>query len=81
MERKLQALRQTGSASDFTAKFQQLSVRTQWGDSALTVLFYQALKEQVKDDITRGDQPTDLEDMIDTAVRINNQQFEQELEK
>ena len=54
-ERKLQALRQTGSASDFAAKFQQLSVRTQWGDSALTALFYQALKERVKDDIARGD--------------------------
>ena len=51
MEQKLQVLRQTGSASEFTAKFQQLAVRTQWGDSALTVLFYQGLKEQVKDDI------------------------------
>ena len=54
-EQKLQALQQTGSASDFAAKFQQLSVRTQWGDSALTALFYQALKEQVKDDIAQGD--------------------------
>ena len=54
-ERKLQALQQTGSALEFTAKFQQLAVRTQWGDSALTALFYQDLKEQVKDDITRGD--------------------------
>ena len=54
-EQKLQALRQTRSASEFTAKFQQLAVRTQWGDSTLTALFYQGLKEQVKDDITRGD--------------------------
>ena len=54
-EQKLQALRQTGSASEFTAKFQQLAVRTQWGDSALTALFYQDLKEQVKDNIVRGD--------------------------
>ena len=51
VEQKLQVLQQTGSASEFTAKFQQLAVRTQWGDSALTVLFYQGLKEQVKDDI------------------------------
>ena len=55
VEQKLQALRQTGSASEFTVKFQQLAVRTQWGDSALTALFYQGLKEQVKDDIARGD--------------------------
>ena len=55
VEQKLQALWQTGSASEFTVKFQQLAVRTQWGDSALTALFYQGLKEQVKDDITRGD--------------------------
>ena len=54
-ERKLQALQQTGSASEFTAKFQQLAVRTQWGDSALTALFYQGLKERVKDNIARGD--------------------------
>ena len=55
VEQKLQALRQTGSVSEFTAKFQQLAVRTQWEDSALTALFYQGLKEQVKDDITQGD--------------------------
>ena len=54
-EQKLQALRQTGSASEFAVKFQQLAVRTQWGDSALTALFYQDLKEQVKNNITRGD--------------------------
>ena len=47
----------------------------------MTALFYQALKEQVKDDIARGDRPTDLEDMINTAVRIDDRQFEQELEK
>ena len=55
IEQKLQALQQTGSVSDFTVKFQQLSVRTQWGDSALTALFYQALKEQVKNNITQED--------------------------
>ena len=54
-EQKLQALRQTGSASEFAVKFQQLVVRIQWGDSALTALFYQDLKEQVKDNITQGD--------------------------
>ena len=54
-EQKLQALWQTGSVLEFTVKFQQLAVRTQWGDSALTVLFYQGLKKQVKDNIMRGD--------------------------
>ena len=53
-------------------KFQQLSVRTQWRDSVLTALFYQALKKQVKDNITHRDQPTNLENMINTAVHINN---------
>ena len=55
VEQKLQALQQTGSASEFAVKFQQLAVRTQWGDSALTALFYQDLKKQVKDDIVQGD--------------------------
>ena len=56
-------------------------MRTQWGDSALTALFYQDLKKQVKDDIVRGDQPTELYKIIKTAARINNRQFERELEK
>ena len=47
-------------------------MRTQWGDSALTALFYQGLKEQVKDDIAQGDRPTELYKMIKTAARIND---------
>ena len=56
-------------------------MRTQWEDSVLTALFYQALKKQVKDDITQEDWPTDLENIINVVVHINNWQFKQELEK
>lgn len=80
-ERRLQALRQTGSAAEYAAKFQQYGAKTQWDDAALTAQFYRGLKERVKDDIARGDRPTSLHSMITMAVRVDNRQYERELEK
>ncbi len=60
-ERRLQSLRQTGSAADYAAQFQRYGTQTEWDDAALTAQFYKGLKDHVKDDIARGDRPDDLE--------------------
>ena len=39
------------------------------------------MKNKVKDNIAQGNQPTQLQKMITMAVRIDDRQFEQELEK
>ena len=80
-ERRLQTLTQKGSAANYAAEFQQHSARTEWDDAALTAQFYRGLKDRVKDDIARGDRPEDLQEMIETAIRIDNRQYERSLEK
>ena len=50
-ERRMQSLRQTGSAADYASKFQQLAAQTQWGAVTLVAQFYKGLKDRVKDDV------------------------------
>jgi hypothetical protein len=38
--------------------------------------FYNGLKDFIKDEISRIDQPEDLTEIIEIAVRINNQIYE-----
>jgi hypothetical protein len=80
-ERGLQHLRQKGSAANYTAEFQQLATRTQWGEAALQAQYYRGLKDSVKDEISRSDKPDDLNDMIQMAVKIDNRLYERTLEK
>ena len=51
-ERRMQSLRQTGSAADYASKFQQLAAQTQWGAVPLVAQFYKGLKDKVKDNVT-----------------------------
>ena len=80
-ERHIQALRQYKSATAYAAEFQQYARRTDWNDEALTAQFYRGLKDQVKDDIVRGERPKDLQTMITLAIRIDNRLFERNLER
>ncbi len=52
-ERRMQSLRQTGPATDYVSKFQQLAAQTQWGAVPLVAQFYKRLKDKVKDDIAQ----------------------------
>ena len=74
-------LRQTGSAADYASKFQQLAAQTQWGAVPLVAQFYKELKDRVKDNIARVNQPSQLQLMITLAIRIDDRQYERELEK
>lgn len=78
---KIQELRQRGSASDYAATFRQLSTRTEWDDEPLMTIFYQGLKEEVKDELYKQDLPATLAEYIAHAVRIDNRQYERRREK
>ena len=80
-ERRMQSLWQTGSAANYASKFQQLAAQTQWGAVPLVAQFYKGLKDRVKDDVAQVNQPSQLQSMITLAIRINNWQYERELEK
>ena len=80
-ERRMQSPRQTGFAANYASKFQQLAVQTQWGAVPLVAQFYKRLKDRVKDNVARVNRPSQLQSMITLAIRIDDQQYERELEK
>ena len=80
-ERRMQSLRQTGSAADYASKFQQLAAQTQWGAVSLVAQFYEGLKDRVKDNVARVNRPSQLQSMITLAIWIDDWQYERELEK
>ena len=47
----------------------------------LVAQFYKGLKDGVKDDVARVNQPSQLQSMITLAIQIDDRQYERELEK
>ena len=79
--RQIQRLKQTTSAADYATIFQQYSVNTGWDDSALMAMFKQGLKSDVRAELMRtGAGLEKLEDLINEAVRLDNQLHEFKLE-
>ena len=53
-ERRLAHLKQKGSASKYATEFRQIAAKTGWDDDdALMAAFYQGLKDDVKDEISK----------------------------
>jgi len=80
-EREIQALRQRGSATKYKAEFQILAARLDWDDNALAALFYQGLKDNIKDELSRDERPDTLREMSETAIRIDTRIWERQLEQ
>jgi transposase InsO family protein len=80
-ERKLKRIRQTGSASTYTAEFMQLAAILQWEDYALIPYYDHGLKSHIKDELARIDRPDTMEKLIDVAVRIDNRLYDRQMEK
>jgi hypothetical protein len=75
--REIQRVRQTKSAADYAAEFQQLAANTDWDDTALMTMFKQGLKPQVKTELMRTGASTDnLDDLINTAIDIDVKLYE-----
>jgi hypothetical protein len=80
-ERNLYALKQKGSATSYLADFQRYSVLVGWNDEAKKAQFYRGLKEAVKDELARQDQPESLAELMDQAVKIDTRLDERGLER
>jgi hypothetical protein len=81
-EQKIQHLKQTKSAADYTTLFQQYAVQTQWDDKALMRMYKQGLKHSVRAELMRsGTQINDLEDLTQEAIRVDNELYELALEE
>jgi hypothetical protein len=81
-ERELLLLKQKGrSASALVSDFQRLAMEIKWSEEALFSLFYQALNEEVKDEICKCNRPDTIEEYYTLAIKIDNRLFERRQEK
>jgi hypothetical protein len=81
-DRDIRALRQRTSVAQYRAEFQILAAKLDWNDDALASEFYRGLKDKVREEITlRNDRPSNLKDLSELAIKIDNRIFELQLEK
>jgi len=80
-EAQLRALKQKGSAMDYTNRFQELAAETDWNDSAKISQYRVGLKEAVQDMLSLIDQPTDFAIFTAHAIRIDKLQYARAMEK
>lgn len=81
-ERELENLKQKASASVYTAEFKRITARMDCTDDTRIMLYYQGLKEEVKDEISRILYlPTDFTQYAELVVRIDNQLYARRSEK
>jgi hypothetical protein len=81
-EQKIQDLRQTRSAADYTTQFQQYAELVQWNDNALKRMYKQGLKPGVRAELMRtGAEITSIHSLYKEAIRLDNQIYELALEE
>ena len=69
---ELSRLKQRGSASEYAARFQQIASKLGWDDEPKITMFYNGLKDNVKDEIYKQDQPDEFSEYIVLAIKIDN---------
>jgi hypothetical protein len=81
-EQKIQKLRQTKSAADYTTEFQQYKTLIDWDDNALMRMYRQGLKPAVRMELMRsGSSLKTLNELINEAIRVDNELYELKLEE
>jgi hypothetical protein len=71
---QLRMLKQTSLASLYAAEFRRLASQLDWGNQALVGQFFEGLSDSVQDELVKTDYATDLDALIDQAIRVDNLQ-------
>lgn len=82
--RKLEALRQTNSCSNYAAQFKQLVCYVDWSDQTKIDSFYAGMKSEVKDrmsQITHENRPKTFDAYVKLCIQLDNAAHERELER
>ncbi|KAF5500005.1 hypothetical protein CGCA056_v014964 [Colletotrichum aenigma] len=66
---------------EYAAIFRQLSIQLDLTKETKIFIFYQGLKDEVKDEIVKIDRPKDFLQYADLAIKIDNRLFERRKEK
>ena len=78
---RLMQLRQTKSAAAYATLFRQDSLRADLNEEGLMQLFYNGLKEEVKDVLYDRDRPDTLDEYIAMAIKIDDRQYSRKQQK
>jgi hypothetical protein len=74
-ESQLRALKQKGSALDYTNKFINLAADTKWNDAAMIAQYRIGLKESVQETMAIHEEPDTFADFSQLAIDIDNRHF------
>jgi hypothetical protein len=81
-EQKIQNLKQTKSAADYTTIFEQYAEQIEWDSHALMRMYKQGLKPNVRAELMRtGTSINDIEDLKKEVIRLDNELYELALEE
>ena len=76
IEKQFLILKQTQSAMVYGSKFKILAYKIKWDDAAFASKLYKKLKNKIKNAMVAMDKPESLENMINTAVMIDDRQHD-----
>lgn len=80
--KRLFSLRQgTRSVAEFAIEFRTLAAESGWNNEALHGAFLHALSDSLKDEMASRDVPSDLSDLIDLSIRVDNRLRERRRER
>ena len=77
----LRKLFQTGSATDYAAKFQLLAAKLEYNDAALIQLYRNGLRDDVLDHLLNHPEPSSLSELISWSITSDNILFQRRREK
>jgi hypothetical protein len=81
-EQKIQNLKQTKSAADYTTIFKQYAEQIEWDSYALMRIYKQGLKPNVRAELMRTRTLiNDIEDLKREVICLNNELYELALEE
>lgn len=78
---KIAKLIQKGFTLAYAATFRQLSAKTNWNNDAIIQMFYQGLKDEVKDELYKENRPDIFSKYAKMAVKIDNRLYKRRMEK
>jgi hypothetical protein len=69
-------MRDNQRASDYLVRFTSLAVRCPWGEAALRYRLYEGLPSRIKDELSKGDKPQDLQALRSRIQNIDARYWE-----
>ena len=76
--RAMEALTMKDKATTYTVEFNRYSRRTRWNDSALRHRYYTGLVDRIKNEVSRRDPVSSLEDLQDMVLAIDRRYWERQ---